>query len=140
MYDIPRERETAIRRRVRRRVLGRTSLALNFALYCLFALFCVMVFLFGRAIISPPFVVLGFVWTMGLVAHAILVFALEWMDRAVTSELEKERAAYYRAIAEPILSELSYEKRKRVNHLMISDDGELVDYDDDYQERRRRRN
>ena len=139
MYDIPREREVAIRRRVRRRVLGRTSLVLNFALYCLFGLFCVVAFMFTGWMSSTPFVVLGFLWTMVLVAHAVLVFALEWMERAVTSELEKERAAYYRAVAEPILAELSYEKRKRVDHLTISDDGELIDYDEDYSERRRKR-
>lgn len=133
MYDIPREREAAIRRHVRWRVLRRVSLLMNFALLAVFTMLVA-----GRPQ-SDAIPVIGSLWILALVAHAIVVFTLEWLDRAVTQELERERMAYYRAIAEPILTDLSYEKRKRVDHLMIGDDDERVDYDEDYSERRRKR-
>jgi hypothetical protein len=134
MAEFNREREAEIERRVRRRIQRRMLLVLNFVLF-----FGAGMMSSGRYM-SPGVSTMLVLWMLAFLAHGVLVIYWEWAERAVRSALEKERNAYYRAIAETVLAELRDEKPKRREHLSLNDDGEFVqptEYDEQAYRKRR---
>lgn len=134
MTSFDREREAEITRRVTRRIQRRMLLVLNF----------VLLFFFGALTAGRPYLdffhTLGGLWLLAFGAHAVLVVYWEWAERAVRKALEQERNAYYRAIAETVLTRLADEKPKRGDRLHLMDDGEFsepTEYDErEYRKRR----
>jgi hypothetical protein len=105
----------------------RTLWAFNFAAFFVFA-----IALSNLRYDVPPYVtMLGWTWLAGVLMHGVYLIFQEGGERAVRRELERERAAYSRAVAESLLMERGFEKPKRSDRLTVDDDGELVDYPDE---------
>ncbi len=112
--EISQEREQQIEQRVKRRIQRRVLLMINAGLWLSYG----GIVIIGRLDYIGIVPVIGIVWLLAVIVHAALFAYREWIEHAVRRELELERNAYYRALAE---------KPKRGERLSLTDDGEFDD-------------
>jgi len=137
-HNIPSDDE--IRRRIEKRIKQRNEFYIHLAAYIAGNLLMWVIWALtldtGETIGFPWPIIVMLGWGIGLGAHGLTLFfsspsRVEARERAIQREIERER--------ERLVNDDYYEKPKRDQRMRLTDDGELIEIDDDLEDTEKRK-